>query len=47
MGCEYAENRLVKFFRDVKDVRDIVQSIKRWELETKLILREEHNKEKY
>lgn len=35
MGCEYVEYRLDRFFRDVEDVRGILDRLKSWELESK------------
>lgn len=47
MGCEYVEYRLDRFFRDVEDVRGIVDRLKSWELESKQILLSAKHKQKY
>lgn len=47
MGCEYANFSLEKHFKGVADEKEILRSLKEWELETRLISTQPHFKMKY
>jgi hypothetical protein len=47
MGSEFIDYRTNSIFRNVSDVRQIVDKLKYWELESKQILRCKAQKEKY
>jgi hypothetical protein len=38
MGCEYADYCMQRHFKGVTDDKEILRSLKEWELETRLII---------
>ena len=47
MGCEYANFSVEKHFKGVTDEKEILRSLKEWELEARLVATQSHFKSKY